>query len=96
MKIEAPIDGLTITVGDKTYLGYVGFIKSQYDSLCRYRDDGREPNQDLIDDIKAYKYILDAKDPKVTVEFYMEVKRNQPIKELPFRPREVANKLGWF
>jgi len=59
--------GKTTTVkGGVTYTGMVGFIASQRDMLCGYRDDGRVPGQDLLDDIKAYEYIISGGEDRVT------------------------------
>jgi len=40
------------------YSGMDGFIKSQLDMLKGFRDNGREPNKDLLDDIAAYEFML--------------------------------------
>lgn len=50
---------LDVTMNGKRYQGKRGFIESQRDMLIGYRDDGRVPSQDLLDDIAAYEYILE-------------------------------------
>ena len=78
------------TVFDIT--GSVGLIISQLDLLRSYRDDGRVPSQELLDDIKAYECIVGSSDVKGRAEKYFEI-RNA---ERSLRPRHVARKLGWM
>ena len=76
---------------------YLNVIKDQHKALCRYRDDGRKPTQDLLDDIAVYEFILKSDNPEKFAESYMiaaETER-QRKKTLSIRKLDIAKKLGW-
>ena len=58
IKVNMKTGEITTVKGGVIYTGMAGFIASQRDMLCGYRDDGRVPSQGLLDDIKAYEYVL--------------------------------------
>lgn len=91
--INAKNDEMTTVIGDKEYKGMKGFFQSQYDTLCKYRDDGRPKNKNLEADIETYKHILDSKDPVESIRVYQDCKE----KHGKFmRPREVGKFLKWI
>lgn len=49
---------IDIEVNGKQYFGDEGMIQFFLEQLQSYRDDGREPSQELLDDIASYEYIL--------------------------------------
>jgi len=71
-------------------------MKDQYKLLTHYRDDGRIPTEKLLEDIKAYEYVLRNREPIARAVEYFNV-TSQAVdggKRRP-RPREVAKALGW-
>ena len=81
MSNKEPLE-ITIEGNGKTYTGMDGFIASQRDLLRLYRDDGRVPSQDLLDDIAAYEFMLDAK----LVRKYIDWKSGKSF-STKYRPR---------
>lgn len=74
----------------------VALIRDQHRLLCYFRDDGRLPSQELLDDIAAYASILDAPDAERRAEEYLEAAgASADPRERP-RPREVARAKGWM
>lgn len=70
-------------------------IEDQLKQLEHYRDDGRIPSKLLLDDIQAYRYILNKPE---RVEQYLSSKtlmRESGSMVLDLQPSQVAKRLGW-
>lgn len=89
LTISDPMMGeRTIPFGDPLAL-----IADQHQLLCKYRDDGRVPSQDLLDDIAAYQCILDIPS---RINAYVGARTSWAQPGTGNRPRHVARKLGWM
>lgn len=86
--ITDPILG-TREVGDKAAL-----ISDQLRLLKVFRDDGRRPSEELLDDIKVYEFILASQDPDIFAENYLvEINRlRDEQKSFGVTKMEVAKK----
>jgi len=71
-------------------------IKNQLDLLIGYRDDGRIPSKKLLDDIDAYRWLLDFEDVEVKILEYFKVKRKiLETESLLVTSSAVCRKIGW-
>jgi len=76
----------SLRVGD-----YLGAIKANLHLLHMFRDDGRTPSLELLDDIRAYESIIGAPDAADRAKLYAEER-----KRCNERPRQIALRLGWM
>lgn len=74
-------DKVKITISDP-WLGKreieataLALIRDQHKLLCLYRDDGRIPSKELLEDITAYEAIMQAPDPEEFAKRYFEKKK---------------------
>lgn len=80
-------------IGSRTFIATdLNVIKDQLRLLTAYKNDGRVPKQELLDDIAAYKAIVEAPDAAIRAEDYFKVKAFDGS----LRPREVARLKGWI
>ena len=106
MPLEIEIKGNGTAVINDHVLGrreiglgdWLALIKDQHQVLCAFRDDGRVPTRELIDDIRAYESILMSEDPGARANQYFEERRLEASVEgmMRVRPRHIAKRLGWM
>lgn len=76
---------------------HLALIRDQHKLLCAYRDDGRVPSEQLLEDIRIYEYILKAPNAKELASQYMKKadQLREERKTLYVRKIVVARLLGW-
>lgn len=67
-----------------------GFIDGQRELLISYRDDGRKLDQNLLDDIAAYEYLLEGEDSEDKLKIYEAINIEYIDKRQFLRPRETV------
>lgn len=72
-------------------------IKDQLKLLEHFKNDGRIPSKELLQDIAVYKYILKSDEPDKFTDLYLnESQRLRDKRKTINIPKlEVANNLGW-
>lgn len=95
MKIEItdPFLG-TRTLDD----GYLAMIKDQLRLLESFRDDGRVPSKELLEDIKVYEYIIQHPQAEQKATEYADAMDAERTRTKSFGVSKImiAKKLGWF
>lgn len=84
-------------LGEREVMPGVGMIVDQLQLLRVFRDDGREPSQKLLDDIKVYEFILNSAAPEAMAEAYFteSMRLSDERKTFAIDKMEVARNLGW-
>lgn len=78
--------------GEREITSNLSLIYDQLKLLEKWRDDGRAPSRALLDDIAAYRAIVESDMPAERAEQYFEYKRSR---DKWARPRHVARALEW-
>lgn len=93
----------TLTIDDpwlgkrKIENGRAALIRDQLNLLNKFKNDGRKPSKELLDDISVYEFILNSQDPDVFAEAYFQEKNRLSGERKTFliSKAEVAKNLGW-
>jgi hypothetical protein len=73
---------------------YEGLVKTSYNQLIFYKNDGREPTQHLLNDIEGYEKVLESEFPDDNALNFFKAKRGGLYKEAKFSDNlEIVNKL---
>lgn len=67
-------------------------VRVGYTQLCSYREDGRIPSPELLEDIAAYEAILNHSDPLARAKEYFRARDEMGL----VRPRVIAKERGWI
>lgn len=71
----------------------LGVIRDNQRYLLQRRNSGRVPTQELLDDIRAYDYILRSEEAEqLAIQYYDRARRMDPRP----RPRDIARAMGWM
>lgn len=70
----------------------LSLIKDQYELLLAFRDDGRVPSQELLEDIQVYDYIINNEDPNAAASSYFIKKQELSMdrKTIRIKKRKAA------
>lgn len=76
----------------------LGLIKDQLRLLISFRDDGRKPSKELLEDIKVYEFIIEHPQAEQKAHDYLEAMNaeRERTKSFGISKMMIAKKLGWF
>lgn len=92
--IDSPI------LGKRTYSSddFLPVIKDQLKLLNHYKNDGRKPSKQLLQDIKVYEFIIKHPEAEKMADLYlrkMDAERER-LKTFGIPKMKIAKMLGWF